>query len=311
MNLSAAPPRILAATDLSDPAAEAIRQADAHTRSVGGALAACHVLPSMRVHMLFPQNYAREALDESALDNRVRATIGASVTSLTGRAPTSFEVFVQHGSAYAEIVRCAETWRATLIAVGGDGRSDVADRFLGSVPSRVVRYAHCSVLVARPPERRGLVVAATDLSVESLPAVEAAVAEARLRGAKLVVLHVVDQGVPLASTGLSMGITPVMFSPELLHDLRDAVRAKIEAVLANLDAHADLTIVEGHAAPTIVQYLEAHRPELVVVGTRGRTGLTRILLGSVAEHVVRAAQSSVLVVRQSVPAAVGGTTHAP
>jgi nucleotide-binding universal stress UspA family protein len=297
MNLSAAPPRILAATDLSDRAAEVIRQADAHARSIGGALAACHVLPSMRVHMLFPQNYAREALDESALDERVRATVGASVTSITGRPPTSFEVFVQHGSDYAEIVRCAEAWRATLIAVGSDRGSGAADGFLGGVSSRVVRFAHCSVLVARPPTRRGLVVAATDLSADSLPAVEAAVAEARLRAAQLVVLHVVDQGVPLASVALSMGITPVLFSPELLQDLREAVRTKIETVLGELHAQANLTIVEGHAAPTILQYVEAHRPELVVVGTRGRSGLKRILIGSVAEHVVRAAQSSVLVVR--------------
>jgi nucleotide-binding universal stress UspA family protein len=297
VNLSADPPRILAATDLSDAAAEVIRQADAHALAVGGALAACHVLPSMRVHMLFPQDYVREALDESTLDERVRATVGASVTSITGRPPTSLEVFVQHGSDYAEIVRCAEAWRATLIAVGGDGRPGASGGFLGGASSRVVRYAHCSVLVARPPARRGLVVAATDLSAESLPAVEAAVAEARQRGAHLVVLHVVDQGVPLASAALSVGMTPVLFSPELLHDLREAVRAKIETVLAKLHAHADLTIVEGHAAPTILQYVEAHRPELVVVGTRGRSGLTRILLGSVAEHVVRAAQSSVLVVR--------------
>jgi nucleotide-binding universal stress UspA family protein len=153
------------------------------------------------------------------------------------------------------------------------------------------------VLVARSPARRGLVVAATDLSADSLPAVEAAVAEARLRDARLVVLHVVDQGVPLASASLSIGLTPVLFSPELLHDLREAVRSRIEAVLAHLHAQAELTIVEGHAAPTILRYVEAHQPELVVVGTRGRSGLSRILLGSVAEHVVRAAQAAVLVVR--------------
>jgi len=142
-------------------------------------------------------------------------------------------------------------------------------------------------------------VCATDLSAASLPAVEAAVVEARLRSAQLVVLHIVDQGVPLASVGPSEGITPLVLSPELLHDLRATARAEIAAVLSKLEAHAESTIVEGPAATTILKFLEDREPEIVVVGTRGRTGLARVVLGSVAEHVVRAARTSVLVVRLS------------
>ena len=51
MKTNAAHPRILVATDSSDPAGEALGQADTHARSVDGVLGVCHVLPSSGVHM--------------------------------------------------------------------------------------------------------------------------------------------------------------------------------------------------------------------------------------------------------------------
>jgi nucleotide-binding universal stress UspA family protein len=297
LGMSAEPrhPRILVATDLSDPGAEAVRQADAYARRVSGTLGVCHVLPSLGIHMLFPQRYASEASGESELETRARAFVTESVARVTGRA--SFEVFVERGTAYAEIVRCAEAWRATVIFVGSRGPTGSAGGRLGGVAEKVVQIAHCPVIIARPASRPGLVICATDLSEPSLPAIEAAVVEARLRGAKLVVLHVIDQGAPLASVGPSEGITPLVLSPELLGDLRASARAQIEAVLTKLDAPAEIAIIDGHAAPTILACLEDRQPELAVVGARGRTRLARIILGSVAESVVREASTSVLVVR--------------
>jgi nucleotide-binding universal stress UspA family protein len=282
----------LVATDLDDPTGEAVRQADAYAQSVGGELGVCHVLPSLGVHMLFPQRCASEAAGES--DARARDCVRESVALATGRT-IERHVFIEHGTDYAEIVRCAEAWGAAVIFVGG--RAGRASGLLGGVAEKVVRYAHGPVIVARPRVRPGLVVCATDLSVPSLPAVEAAAREARLRAATLVVLHVIDQGTPLASVGPSEGLTPLVPSPELLAALREQARGHIDAVLTKLQARAELTIVEGHAAPTILAYVENHLPELVVVGARGRTGLARVVLGSVAEDVVRTANTSVLVVR--------------
>jgi nucleotide-binding universal stress UspA family protein len=193
-------------------------------------------------------------------------------------------------------VRKIVRWHATLAFVGGRGDTDAAHVLSGSA-EKVARYAHCPVLVARHPATRGLVVCATDLSTPSLPAVASAVAEARLRRAKLVVLHVVDQGLPLATVTSTEGLTPLVLCPEMLHDLRAAAHGEIAAVLGRLEAPAEAVIVEGHVASTILKYVEDSRPELVVVGAHGRTGLGRILLGSVAENVVRAAKTSVLVVR--------------
>jgi nucleotide-binding universal stress UspA family protein len=83
----------------------------------------------------------------------------------------------------------------------------------------------------------------------------------------------------------------------MLHDIRQTACAEIDRVLVKMEARAEVAVVEGHPASAILKYVEERRPELVVVGTRGHTGLARIVLGSVAEHVARAAQASVLVVR--------------
>ena len=94
-------------------------------------------------------------------------------------------------------------------------------------------------------------------------------------------------------------MTPLLLSPQMLHDLQELARVRIAAVLAKLGAQAETSVVDGRAGPTILRYIEQHPSELVVVGTRGWTGFARVALGSVAEHIVRAAETSVRVVRLS------------
>jgi nucleotide-binding universal stress UspA family protein len=94
-----------------------------------------------------------------------------------------------------------------------------------------------------------------------------------------------------------VGFTPLVLSPEMLVDIREAVHRRIGEVLTRVGTRAEEIVVEGRAAPTILALVEERRPELLVMATRGWTGFARILLGSVAEHVVRGARAPVLVVR--------------
>jgi nucleotide-binding universal stress UspA family protein len=64
-------------------------------------------------------------------------------------------------------------------------------------------------------------------------------------------------------------------------------------------ATAEVRVLDGSAAPAIVQVAEEVGAELVVVGTKGRTGVARLALGSVAEEVIRTASTSVLIVRHA------------
>jgi nucleotide-binding universal stress UspA family protein len=166
--------RILVATDLSEGSSEAIRQAYAYVHPAGGALAVCHVHASMLgVHARLPQQNAPAFAQGAELEARVRGLVEEQVAACAPAA--GVEVFVEEGGGYASIVRRSEAWSADLVVVGNCGMSAAPRMDLGSVATQVVRNAHCAVLVARATATRGVVVAATDFSDASLPAVAAGI----------------------------------------------------------------------------------------------------------------------------------------
>lgn len=150
--------RVLVATDLSEPADEALRQA-ATLAGIDGALAALHVLPSLQsLSALFPQRQTPETLKVGQIIARAADAVRERVAGFAGR---DAEIFVEQGTPYAEIVRRAEAWKADIVVVGSHGQSGL-ERVFGGVAERVVRYAHCRVLVARKTSAHGWVLAATD-----------------------------------------------------------------------------------------------------------------------------------------------------
>jgi universal stress protein A len=154
--------------------------------------------------------------------------------------------------------------------------------------------------VARPVQKPGLVVAATDLSDPSLPAIAAGAAAAERRGARLVVLSVLEWGSAMPMPALGMfGTLPAIPPPEVQQQVRDALASAVEQAMARLNVKGEVVIADGSPASGIVQAAEELGAELVVVGTQGRTGLARLALGSVAEQVIRTASSSVLTVRKA------------
>jgi len=98
---------------------------------------------------------------------------------------------------------------------------------------------------------------------------------------------------------MALGAPSYGFSPEVRKDLRDAVDGMLANALSRYGIEGDRFVAHGPAAPAILRYADQLQAELIVVGTIGRTGLPRLLLGSVAEVVVRSARCSVLVVRLS------------
>lgn len=276
---------VLVAVDLSDGADEALRQAHALARSLAMPLHVCHVLPELvRVRMLFPQLQQQDASDLQALERRATETIAARVQAVTGRSSNEYSVSIDAGSPHAGILQQAEEIRPGVLVLGA-----------GDVAERVVRHAPCPVLVARPSPR-GKVLGATDFSDPSLPAVEAAVSEAKRRGVPLCLIHSLDW-IPIESAALPMGMPMPAVPPDLFEDLRASMRERLKDCLRNFGAEGECFVGDGHAAAAIVRLAEELPVELVVVGTRGRTGLARVALGSVAEAVISMSPCSVLVVR--------------
>jgi nucleotide-binding universal stress UspA family protein len=157
----------------------------------------------------------------------------------------------------------------------------------------VVRHAHCHVLVARPAAGP-TVLSATDASEPAHAALAAAAVEAARRSAPLVIVHCMDLLLP----GV-VGYEVPPLGPEVIAALRTQWQHRLEEALVKVNARGEVRVEEGPAGPVIAKLAAELPAALVVVGTHGRTGLRRMVLGSVAEAVVRTAPSSVLVVRLS------------
>lgn len=191
-----------------------------------------------------------------------------------------------------------------LIVMGTHGRTGWRRGVIGSVAEAVTRRAPCPVLTVRPtdaadgpwPPTRVLVAVDVDQQLDETPA--AALWAARLAEAyhaTLDLLHVTEPVV----LGLDGPAEAAQARTLARHDLLDLAGALRDA-MPRLPVHA--VVRTGEAAPTIRAVVAEAGTHLVVVGTRGRRGAERALLGSVAEAVVRTAPCPVLVVRDALDA---------
>lgn len=183
-----------------------------------------------------------------------------------------------------------------LIAMPTHGRTGLERFLLGSVTERVVRRATVPVLTLRPGEARSRypyrnVLVPTDGSRCAEAALELGVGIANEHTATLHVFSVVDV--------TSLGV-------DIYSELQvDALEEQADQVIDEATDFAEGESVESVVGSTqygasipreIVSYIDEHDVDLVVMGTHGRTGLDRYLLGSVAEKVVRTAPVPVLTV---------------
>jgi len=277
--------RVLVATDFSAGADEALREGTRLATQAKGPLAVVHVVPPLDPKAVRPSDLVGRL--EQAIRERLRAV----------DAPEDTEIFIDEGPDYEQILRRAAQWRAELIVVGARTPSPLG-HVLRGIGERVVRGAHCPVLVARPSHGHGGVLAATDLMKPSLPAVVAGAEEASRRGTQLRVVHAVGFLDIEARYLLSLGKANQPARSDfagLDQELADAV--------ARLGIDPTCQVLDGPATRVIVDKARAMDAELVVVATRAKTGRTRAFLRSVAEEVVRSAPCSVLVVRGPVAGA--------
>jgi nucleotide-binding universal stress UspA family protein len=141
------------------------------------------------------------------------------------------------------------------------------------------------------------VMVATDFGAASESALRYAQALARGFGAELHVLHVVEDLLTRAMDGYGYAA----ISPEVQLDVERAGRIQTEALLSDDDRrelHAKVSTVTSNSPATeIVAYARANAIDLIVMGTHGRRAIAHLVMGSVAERVVRTAPCPVLTVR--------------
>lgn len=135
-----------------------------------------------------------------------------------------------------------------------------------------------------------VILHATDFGASSTKAFHVAGAMARDRQARLLVLHVAPR--PLSTFGGAEAIPP----QDVEFNLHDA-RVRLAGMAPPPGVPMDTRLEVGEAAETILAVARETGCELIVLGTHGRSGVSRLLMGSVAEQVVRSAPCPVLTLR--------------
>ena len=244
----------------------------------------------------------------SALSPELDAMITASadetlreVVDRLGSSGRSARGSVLRGRAASAITDDARDFNADLVIVGSRGHGAISTLLLGSVSSEVVDHAPCPVLVARGGTLSRVVFATDDSP--SAHAAEAILARWPIfAGLPISVLSVAEVVHPW-----STGIAPTMYGEVLDAYAAELGESKAEhqgmaaqaaARLKGSGRLVDSQMRDGDAAREIVAVAEQQRADLIVLGSRGRTGLTRLLLGSVARNVLSGSSASVLIVHE-------------
>jgi nucleotide-binding universal stress UspA family protein len=210
-----------------------------------------------------------------------------------------------HGSPTASILEKAHDVRAELIVMGTHGRTGWDRLQLGSTAEAVLRGAPCPVMTVRgviagdpSPSSLGAIhrlMVATDFSSHAAQALSFAVPLALALKARVLLVHAQT---PPAHR--SAGRTNVPGEPGMSNGSGTSPRRLLERLLSSLKEKgipADAFCGTGDPVSVILAEARRWNADLLVIGTRGRRGLSRFILGSVAEQLIRRAGCPVLVVK--------------
>ncbi|MCB9592773.1 MAG: universal stress protein [Sandaracinaceae bacterium] len=280
---------ILCPTDFSEASDGALKYAVELAHSHGGAV----------VRLLHVDDLPTYGLpDGSVLDGPLRAMWRQRLDELAERFADRVRVepVLARGRPSTEIVaRAAE---ADLVVMATRRRNAFTRALLGSVAYEVVRGCPVPVITVDPemspgPVRGVLVM--VDGSTPSEHALDEALRWAERAHATVHLLRAIEVPTHVLPDGESL------FEPELLASVRERSAAELNEILARHPTSADVRIhVEPGAPAEVADRLldEDETIDVVVMGTHGRSGLSRFLLGSVAERMLRTCPVPVMVVRE-------------
>jgi nucleotide-binding universal stress UspA family protein len=251
------------------------------------------------VHLLFVADTTRDSV--TVVENRVVDALVREGEEIVEDAAETLRTLgadhdtdVVQGNPAPTIVQYAERYGHDLIVMPTHGRAGVSRHLVGSVTEKVVRLSSVPVLTVRmrPDERLQFpyetILLPTDGSADATLAGEHGLSLAAALDATVHVLSVVDD-VPLGLDVRSIG-----------SDWEQAARGAVDDLAAEAEARGVADVVRhverGRPIEVLLDAIDAHGVDAVVMGSTGRRGTDRILLGSVAEKTVRAAPVPVVTV---------------
>jgi len=266
--------KLMVATDGSDYSESAIREAINLARICSSRLFVVSIVTTnLEFQTVVPQvmekeeKEAREHLD-SVKSWAAKEGIECDVIDRLSEEP------------FQDIIDLAEKNKVDMIIVGTHGRTGLKRLMMGSVTAKVIGHAHCNVLVVplhAKVECRNILVA-TDGSKYSAAAASEAIGIAKKCGSSLFVISVASTDTEVASAAGNVKKVTDMAEKENIH---------IEGIA-----------VKGKPYEAITETAKQKRADLIIMGSHGKTGIERLLMGSVTERVIGHSGTAVLVVRK-------------
>jgi nucleotide-binding universal stress UspA family protein len=204
---------------------------------------------------------------------------------------------------FDEICQVAQEIPADLIVMPTHGRTGLKHVFLGSTAERIVQHSSCPVLVTRGNALQSnngsrskikTILVPVDFSSCSREGLRYAIGFANEFGARIILLHATYLGYIYSSEG-----TAIYDIPGLQKAARKTAERKMRELVRSVnfgDVKFETVFAEGSPVLDICAYAKDHDVDVIITSTHGLTGFKHVLIGSVAEQVVRHAPCSVLVV---------------
>ncbi len=215
----------------------------------------------------------------------------ARASEIARREGALIRTVVEEGDTHERLVDLAEAENCGLIVMGRSGKSAAERVLIGSVTARVIGHSRRDVLVV--PLGAGIgwknILIATDGSRNSNEAAERAIDFARSYGGKIAVVSVVDVPDELYAEAPALVDTLVGKAREYADG--------VQSIAAASGVTAESYVSEGESYRAILNVAGEVNADLIVMGSHGRTGIKRLLMGSVTEKVIGHASCPVLVVK--------------
>jgi nucleotide-binding universal stress UspA family protein len=272
--------RILCAVDFSPASLRALDLAIRLASVNGARIHVLHVIPRIVASLLdVPITTSRWTADQEEKAKRELPKL--KQRAIRAGVPASTEIRI--GDIDVQILKTVKDVRADVLAIGTHGRRGFERWILGSVAERMLRHSRIPVLLTGSP-RKGpsvpsirRILVAVDFSKETVDAVEYGAGIAAKTRASIVMLHVIED----RSAVVDWSAFP---------DQKGAIRKRLEELVPSRVKRlckVDPRVESGEPYQVILKAIKDSRPSLVVLNTHGRGFMSRVLIGSTADRVVR------------------------
>ena len=288
---------IIAAVDFTPSCRAALHEAVRRASLDGAAVTAVHVMEESLVRQL----KAALSTDESTVRLEWEARLRKFVDEAEPDAGV-VKTEVRVGHPYLELVQACATHTADLLVMGAKGSKDEPGR-IGVIAAKCVRKAPVDVLIVRSNATGPFkhVVACVDFSENAAKAVQFALHLAVEDQAELDCLHVYQSATALALDygGLATPLPPLVTDEESVKAWYSELESFLEPLTRKAEGIAVKPFIEESTSirDAILNHVSKVKADLVVLGTRGKSGLREMLIGTTAEKVLLEATCSILAVK--------------